>query len=239
MCSRTCFASLLVIAATVLLPGPSSAREACPGVASDVMVTAASSPIESKLVCAGALQALELLGLCGITPRGMIGIGIQREVRHPLAGLIFGYYDLKERHIVLTSFDGLPTLMLDTPYADVPPDDFYKSLVVHEVVHSVMHQNLKSEVRSQAAYEYPAYALQIASLPAPVRSTFLKTFDPERIESAPPLSDTILAFAPYLFAARAYTHFADASSGCANIRAVMTTGDDKFEDVRQAGFGTD
>jgi hypothetical protein len=229
MRSTKYLASLLMPVAMVLLPGPSVAREACSGTVVDVMITAAS-PREIALVCAGAKQAWDLLAICGIAPHGAIDIRIRPEVRHPLAGLIFGYYDLGEKHVVLTSLHSLAGLMQDTPYAELPADDFYQSLVVHEVVHNVMHQTLASNALSHAAYEYPAYALQIASLPAATRSAFLKAFDQGRIEHASSLNDTILSFAPYLFAARAYTHFA--ASGCASIRATMIHGDASFDDVR-------
>ena len=231
-------ASLLLPAVTMLLSGPSSARELCGATPVDVTV-AMTTPHERRLVCAGARQALDLLASCGIAPRSTIDINIKSEVRHPLAGPIFGYFDLDERQITLTSLDGLPELMQDTPYAGLPPDTFYKSLAVHEVVHSVMHQNLEGRPASHAAYEYPAYALQIASLPAADRSTFLKAFDRARIERASHLSDTILTFAPYFFAARAYTHFATSPSGCAYVRAVMMDGHDKLVDARVASDDAD
>jgi hypothetical protein len=220
-------ASLLGSVSMILLPELSHAREACPGTAVEITIAAASQR-ENLLVCTGARQALDLLALCGIAPRTTIDIRIKHEVRHPLAGLIFGYYDLSERHIVLTSLDGLPELMQDTSYAGLPPNDFYQSLAVHEVVHSVMHQNLEAKPLSHTAYEYPAYALQIASLPAPVRSAFMKAFDQERLERPAAISDTVLAFAPYLFAARAYNHFTTSPSGCTSIRAAMTKGDANF-----------
>jgi len=220
MLSVKSIAMWLLPAAMALLPTPSIANESCPSAGIEVRVSAASVP-ERTLVCSGARQALDLLALCGIAPRDAIDVRIRAEVRHPLAGLIFGYYDLRERHITLTSLDGLPDLMHDTPYDGLPPNDFYKSLVVHEVVHSVMHQIFGTGVQTQAAYEYPAYALQIASLPAPARAQFMKAFDEERLQRPVPLSDTILAFAPYFFAARAYSNFITSSDGCLLLREAM------------------
>jgi len=220
MLSVKSIAMWLLPAAMALLPTPSIANESCPSTGVEIRVSAASVP-ERTLVCSGARQALDLLALCGIAPRDAIDVRIRAEVRHPLAGLIFGYYDLRERHIILTSLDGLPDLMHGTPYDGLPPTDFYKSLVVHEVVHSVMHQNLGSGVHTQASYEYPAYALQIASLPGAAREQFMKAFDSERLERPIPLNDTILSFAPYLFAARAYNHFITSADGCLLLREAL------------------
>lgn len=225
-------ASLLICSGAAFSPVPAVARDTCSTADIDIEVLAATRR-ERELVCAGAQQALDLLALCGIRPREAIDIRIRAEVRHPLAGLIFGYYDLKERHIIIASLDGLPALMDGTPYAGLPPADFYKSLVVHEVVHSVMHQNLGAGVHTQAAYEYPAYALQIASLPGAAREQFMTAFDAERLQRPGPLSDAILAFAPYLFAARAYNNFITSSDGCLLLREAMKGKTDLIDDAER------
>lgn len=230
----TVFCAFIAIVAA--MPAAAKASDRC-SIREHTIVVTGGSEDDRALICAGAQQALDLLARCAITAHGAIYIRIQSEVRHPLAGLIFGYYDIKERHVVLTDLASLPALMEDTPYSGLPPVDFYKSLVVHEVVHSVMHQNLGERTQSQAAYEYPAYALQIASLPAQARAQFMKVFDEEHIARDVPFSDTILAFAPYFFAARAYTHFTASPEGCASIRSAMSG--ESLDGTRRVGLGTD
>jgi hypothetical protein len=99
--------------------------------------------------------------------------------------------------------------------------EFYQSLIVHEIVHGVLHQNYKRQPKSHSAYEYPAYALQIEFLPAPMREKFLNAFDVTPARASLVFSDTILLFDPYSFAARAYQHFKSAPDGCAHIRAIL------------------
>jgi hypothetical protein len=85
-----------------------------------------------------------------------------------------------------------------------------------------MHQNLKRPVTSHAAYEYPAYALQIESLAPNVREKFLQSFDQTAITGAAIIfNDSILFFDPYFFAARAYHHFKAAANGCAHLTALL------------------
>ena len=218
-----------------IMPAAASAGERCPSTGHSVVVSSAP-PDDHALICAGARQALQRLEQCAIAPKQSITINVLSEVRHPLAGLIFGYYDLEKRHIALSRLESIPELMKDTPYEGVPYREFYQSLAVHEVVHSVMHQNLKRPARSQTAYEYPAYALQIASLPPDARARFLKSFDGGRIKTAEPFSDTILSFAPYFFAARAHDHFVTSPDGCARLRAVMT-GDGDFVAAQSGSNG--
>ena len=80
-----------------------------------------------------------------------------------------------------------------------------------------MHQNLKRKATTHAAYEYPAYALQIQSLPPHVREKFLLSFDQAALKSSTLFHDAVLFFDPYFFAARAYHHFTSASDSCAHL----------------------
>jgi len=144
------------------------------------------------------------------------------EVRHPFSGAIFGLFDTKQERVLVTQEANIPALVRDTPYSELSQRDFYKSLIVHEVIHGVMHQNLKRPVTTHAAYEYPAYALQIESLPPSVRDRFLQSFDQAAIKANSTLfSDPVLFFDPYFFAARAYHHFKASADGCAHLTALL------------------
>jgi hypothetical protein len=108
-----------------------------------------------------------------------------------------------------------------TPYAELDQQDFYRSLIVHEIVHGIMHQNLKAPATSNAAYEYPAYAMQIESLPVDVREKFLQVLAGRGGTADFTFNDTILFFDPFYFAARAYHHFKVAANGCAYLNKLL------------------
>lgn len=210
-------AALLVSA--LWLPATSvSAQERCP--AAPIDVTGALSE-EFRLACSAAHDALQLLGRCQITPRRALRLQILGEVRHPLSGPIFGLFDTKQEIVRITQYLNIPSLIKNTPYSELPLREFYQSLIVHEVIHGVMHQNMKQSATNRAAYEYPAYALQIESLPKSVRDKFLRTFDQKAIAADSVFSDSILLFDPFFFAARAYQHFRSSGNGCAHIRALL------------------
>jgi hypothetical protein len=218
----------IVEAQTVAQPPESSvtakdvnlaAPERCPEASVDVT---GGSPEERRLACSAASEAIRLLGRCGISLRRPLHVQIMTEVRHPFSGAIFGLFDTKQERVLVTREANIPALVKDTPYAALPQRDFYRSLIVHEVVHGAMHQNLKRPAASHAAYEYPAYALQIRSLPPTVRDNFLQSFDQAAIKAQATLfSDAVLFFDPYFFAARAYEHFRSSPDGCAHIRALL------------------
>jgi hypothetical protein len=148
-----------------------------------VAVTASSSD-EHRLTCSAANDALQLLGTCNITLRRPLHVQIMSEVRHPFSGAIFGLFDTKQDRVLVTQEANIPALVEGTPYAALPQRDFYRSLIVHEVIHGVMHQNLKRAAASHAAYEYPAYALQIESLAPNVREDFLRSFDQTALKAS-------------------------------------------------------
>jgi len=190
----------------------------CPGLLVDV---SAGSADEHRLVCSAADTALQLLGRCSITLRRPLQVQIMSPVRHPLGGPVFGLFDIPREQVLVTKETNIPALVEGTPYARLPRSDFYRSLVVHEVVHGIMHQNLERKATTHAAYEYPAYALQIASLPPGVREQFLRSFDQGAVGSDTLFSDAVLAFDPYFFAARAYHHFMSAPNGCAYLKSLL------------------
>jgi len=196
-----------------------TAQERCPEAPVDV--TAASSE-ERRLACSATSDALQLLGRCGISLRGPLQVKIVSEVRHPFGRTaIFGLFDTKQERVLITQEANILALVKDTPYAQLPQHDFYRSLIVHEVIHGVMHQNLKRPMTSHAANEYPAYALQIESLPASVRDQFLQSFDQQAIRADTMFNDAVLFFDPYFFAARAYGHFKASADGCAHLAALL------------------
>jgi hypothetical protein len=176
---------------------------------------------ERELVCSAASQALQLLGRSGIFPRRALTIRIAGEVRHPFGRMIFGFFDPKAERIWITQFATIPSLVKGTPYSELPPREFYKSMVIHEIVHGVMHQNAKRQAISHSAYEYPAYALQIASLPQSARDRFLQSAYEGGRTSDAVFNDFILALDPFFFAASAYEHFRSTANGCAHLVSLL------------------
>jgi hypothetical protein len=193
--------------------------ERCPEDPVDVMV---ASSEERHLVCSAAHDAVQRLGRCEILLRRPLDVEIVDEVRHPVSTIpIFGFFDTNRERVLISRERAIPSLAEGTPYAGLPQRDFYRSLIVHEIVHGIMHQNLKRPASSHAAYEYPAYALQVESLAPDVRDKLLRAV-PSRVGPGELLfNDTILFFNPFFFAVRAYEHMKSATDGCAQLRALL------------------
>jgi hypothetical protein len=196
-----------------------AATERCAEAPVDVAGTSAD---ERWLACSAASEAIQLLSRCRISLRRPLHVQIVTEVRHPFGGgAIFGLFNPKQERVLVTQEANVASLAEGTPYATLPQHDFYRSVIVHEVVHGIMHQNLKRPAATNAAYEYPAYALQIESLAADVREKFLRSFDQAAIVQNTVFNDSVLLFDPYFFAARAYHHFKASADGCAHLTALL------------------
>jgi hypothetical protein len=177
-----------------------------------------------------------MLGRCGISLRRPLHVEIRSEVRHPFNGAILGLLDVKQERVLITREANVPALVKDTPVAKLPLQDFYRSLIVHEVVHGVMHQNLKRPLTSHAEAEYPAYALQIESLPPDIRDRFLQSFDQAATKANTRLfNDVVLSVDPFFFAASAYEHFKARDNGCGHLRALVE-GEARFIATLPAGW---
>jgi hypothetical protein len=172
-----------------------------------------------RAVCAASATALGLLARCEIAPHRPVRIEVDGEVLHPLRRKIFGMFDIARETVRIANAQAAAALAVDTPYERLPAADFWRSLIVHEVVHAVLHQNLQADLQSHAAYEYPAYALQLESLPANVREDFLASV--QKRSDAFIFNDIVLHFDPYYFAANAYAHFTGSGDGCAHLQAIL------------------
>lgn len=94
-------------------------------------------------------------------------------------------------------------------------------MVVHETVHAIMEQNQTAQPSSRAAQEYPAYAIQWATMAPASRQAFLRQFDLADTRVTDIFADAILMFDPYYFGARAYTHFEAMGQSCSVLNALL------------------
>lgn len=210
------------------------ARRPCADGHADVI---AETPDDRDFACAAVGSALQLWGDCGIAVRRPLRLEIIAEVRHPLHNAeIFGFFDAKRDLVRVTQLVRIPGLINGTPFANLPVLDVYRSVIVHEVIHALVHQNLKRPILSHAANEYPAYALQLESLPQHLRNKYMRSFNQAYIDDQSVLlNDIMLFFNPFFFAARAHHHFKLSSNGCAHI-SNMLEGRVDFISILPEGF---
>jgi hypothetical protein len=176
----------------------------------------APSEVERSSGCDASVAAIARLKECGIKLRRPVSIFVAHSVRTPMGSEVFGLFDPEQDMVSVTALRGLPRLAAGTPYEALPPLVLFKSVVVHETVHAVMEQNYARKPSSRAAYEYPAYAVQMELLStelAGVAQTRLLEADNSFL-----LNDIVLGFNPFLFAARAHQHLQGDADRCLSLR---------------------
>lgn len=182
--------------------------------------TITASDAEHHVICEAAEAAIDRLSQCAITLKRPLSIKVSDVVRNPFGTAIFGRFDGEMDTILVTRSGNIESLAGDTPYRELPLPDFYRSLIVHEVVHAAMHQNYRRQPTSRAAYEYPAYALQLDLLTPVARDRLLSTSRAHEDRSIL-FNDIVLSFDPFLFAARAYEHFAAPGVSCSRLQTLL------------------
>lgn len=208
---------LLAMPANATHAADDHATVPCAGVMASTIM---ASEAEHRLICAAAETAINRLDQCAIALKRPLSIKVSEVVRSPFGTTIFGRFDGEADAILVTRTSNIEPLIGDTPYRELPLPDFYMSLIVHEVVHAAMHQNYRRQPTSRAAYEYPAYALQLETMMPAVRSKLLTT-NRGHEERSILFNDMILSFDPFLFAARAYEHFAAPGQSCSRLQTLL------------------
>ncbi len=216
--------AFVISLASLLAPSEPRAEGRC---AEAPVEVSGAAPAELDMLCAAARDALRLLGACRIDASRAIRVETEPRVTHPFGRDVIAYYDSRRDVVRVTHVADAAALVADTPYRVLAPEDFYRSMVVHEIVHAVMAQRAKRMPTSASAQEYPAYALQIASLPEGARARLLETLHSEQDARSAHFNDIVLAFDPFYFATRAYAHFTAPGSGCARLHALLS-GDADF-----------
>lgn len=196
----------------------SMAATQCPSVPVTVSTSDASL---SQRICDAADKTVALVAECGLEPSEAIRIevfdGINRE--NPNCA---GIFHCSESSIGLVAPTYLAqALGADHPFMEIPRSAFYDSLVAHEMAHALAYQTRGAPLEGAAGSEYIAYAIQLWSMPADVRSAFLARHpitEPVTLEA---LNEVILAFSPAHFAALAWAHFEAPENGCRFIQRLL------------------
>jgi hypothetical protein len=179
----------------------------------------APSELEQSLGCAAADMAIRRLAACDIILKQPFSISVSETVLTPRGTEAFGVFDPDGDVMNVTALAGLARMAAGTPYATLSPVALYKSVIAHETVHAVMQQNYTRKPTSRAAYEYPAYAIQMELLTlehnGELNSRLVKSRD------KPLLNDLMLGLDPFVFAAHAYGYLQDDGNRCSSLRDTL------------------
>ena len=177
---------------------------------------------ELALICPAAEDAELFLQDCGLRLPGEHWVEIVRKSIELGGVATFGCFDAGGNVIRILDYAGCSEAAAkNEAYALLPADEFYKSIVIHEVAHQVFRHNLGKRKLSHAAHEYVAYAVQISLMPKAVRNRFLAPIRRSPPSDLSPFGDMLLLMAPKVFAAMAYDHFSVPGNACEALHGLI------------------
>jgi hypothetical protein len=179
---------------------------------------------ERNLICEGASHAVRSLEQCGLEVRHRVRVTTVDRVRSPFGAAGIAAFDAPSGEVAMTRLISVTPLVRGTPYERIPWRELYMSFAAHEVVHAILSNHFQRQPTMLAAYEYPAYALQLSLWSSTARLDFIKSIlgSTGEIEMHKFFfTDELLLINPYFFAVRAYQHFNAPGNGCNSLLSLV------------------
>ncbi|MEO1205487.1 MAG: DUF6639 family protein [Pseudomonadota bacterium] len=223
LCIRYGLVILSLVLFGQLLSDAAYAAEKIPLVscADDRVQVSNASRVEADLVCSAAARTIAFFATCKLVVPPAIRVDVVDEPPKVCGVDAFGRFDAERNAIEVMNQAGCAKAAgKNKAYASLPPLEFYKSIVTHEVAHRVFRFNLKGDTLSQAAHEYVAYSAQISLMHVDVRDLFLGPIRRIPPSDLGPFVNVTLLMAPEWFGAKAYDHFSTAENGCHLLRGI-------------------
>jgi len=206
------------VLALALLSPASGETLRCAGLQVSVV---AEDPTLANRICRVAATALDRLSQCGLRQTSRFDIRVSRALPSAFDGC-FGVYHCADNSVEILDPAALARAAEATGnFAQLPTDVLFDSLIVHEISHVLTYQSGLSNPRTSAEIEYIAYAMQMEALPASARDLLRRAHAIQRPVTVTSLNDVILAFAPEVFAVKAWTHFTTPGNGCSFVQRVL------------------
>ncbi|WP_172294988.1 hypothetical protein [Pseudoruegeria sp. HB172150] len=169
--------------------------------------------------CEIAESAADRLAACNAPITRPVRIEIVGEL---LTGCV-GLYHCGEDWIeILPPATAIGLRSVDSPFQNLSSDDYFASIVTHEMAHAAYDEATCPFADCPATAEYVAYAMQVGALTADQIVDFEAAADIDRRVGHDELNRALLMMNPNGFAARTWTHFSQREDGCAYIGLVMS-----------------
>ena len=174
---------------------------------------------DAQIACEAVKQALVLFEQCNIPyPPRQLRIDIVDELEPGCVALYHCHEDWIE---VLTPFVMDVRRSPDGVFAFMAIDEYFQSVIVHELAHSAFDAVPCPFETCVVADEYVAYAMQIMSMQPDARRSFEDASGLGRKVSRDELNAMTLFMAPDLFARKTWAHLSQRSDRCGFIGKIM------------------
>ncbi len=170
---------------------------------------------DGGLICDAVRQAKALFDQCGLPP---LSSPVHIKVVEELSQSCVAMYHCGENKIeVLSSPKMQERRDQKGAFAHLPPHDYLRSVVVHELSHAATDNMPCPFEACVATEEYIAYAMQVMSLSPEARTVFEDRSELGKSISVDELSAIILFMDPHLFARKVWAHLSQRDDPCGYI----------------------
>ena len=164
-------------------------------------------PGDVEVVCAASIDALARLAELGLVPNRTIRVVLVDAGIAYNGHLAYGQYDGPQDRLELMSPVAIETQQPPPSQFGQPIDGvMYAGLVAHELTHAVAQQHMRADKIGSPAQEYLAYAVQVASLPGPLRDAIVAEAGVRGWEAGDTVSLVYLGLNVHRFAVKSYLH---------------------------------
>jgi len=165
-------------------------------------------------VCKAAADAIAFLSESGVSVNQQITINIVEELPAVLPGDPIGCFDYDNEEVYIISKTHCIERIHESRLFNVNSDEeYYRSIIAHEVAHAVVVQNFPVDGLAWVAQEYAAYITQLATLSAASRARVLAQFGGGGFDTPRQINSIVLMMSPDFFAVSAYRHFMKDENG--------------------------
>lgn len=215
---RAITASLFCLSAVALGPPGTKAAIAATSCGDvEAHIETESAELAARL-CRLVRRSVAFLAECHLDVPLPVQVHVMPEIREGCLGL---YHCGTSRIDVLDPVAFASAIPSEGPFAAVPIESFYDSILIHELAHAAYDDRNCPFGTCPVNQEFIANAMQVWSLSDADRSSF-EAWDPmEPSESKSYLTPMMLAMSPERFAAAAWWHFSRQDAPCEYIGAIV------------------
>ena len=172
-----------------------------------------------ETVCAAASEARSSLDICELSLKRPVTVETSKGPIHENSQCLASF-DCDRGVIQIVNPSALRDhLQPNGPYALLPDDVAFRSLMTHELAHAIVYQNSSERTVAPVDHEYIANALELAALAPEHRNLLIGSSKVEPPVSAAVIDMFIYSLAPRKFAAAAFLYFDE--HGCETVTGIL------------------
>jgi len=178
---------------------------------------------EAELICRGTKGAIDFLRKCEMGFEGQLFFDVVSQDSEKCEANSYAAFDVRSRKIILANLETCSRMFNHSRFSkSVNVEDYFSSIVAHEVTHPIIDPVLGDVPHRQLVHEYAAYTAQFSQLSPQILAEINAGSKTLRHVALSDLSAVIYHMAPETFGMMAFSHFLGPDGGCQTLASLLT-----------------